>query len=65
MSYDGRMDFGLVGDFDVMYDLDDLATDLYDSLAELAEAAGRKLTSAPPDAPAEDLQASDVVARST
>ena len=65
MSYDGRMDFGLVGDYDVMYDLDDLAVDLHDSLAELAEAAGRKLTSPPPDAPAEDLHASDAVARST
>jgi WS/DGAT/MGAT family acyltransferase len=65
MSYDGRMDFGLVGDFDVMYDLDDLAVDLHDSLAEMAEAAGRKLTSPPPDAPAEDLLASDAVARST
>jgi len=65
LSYDGRMDFGLVGDFDVMYDLDDLAVDLHDSLAELAEAAGRKLTSPPPDAPAEDLLASDAVARST
>jgi diacylglycerol O-acyltransferase len=65
MSYDGRMDFGLVGDFDVMYDLDDLALDLHESLAELAEAAGRKLTSPPPDAPAEALLASDAVARST
>jgi diacylglycerol O-acyltransferase / wax synthase len=39
MSYDGRMNFGLVGDFDVMYDLDDLAADLRESLAELADAA--------------------------
>ena len=38
MSYDGRMNFGLVGDYDVMYDLDDLAGDLYDSLAR----AGRR-----------------------
>ena len=41
MSYDGRMDFGLVGDYDVMYDLDDLALDLQESLAELAQAAGQ------------------------
>jgi diacylglycerol O-acyltransferase / wax synthase len=65
MSYDGRMDFGLVGDFDVLYDLDDLAHDLYESLAELAEAAGRKLSSPPPDAPTSALRASDAVARST
>jgi len=65
LSYDGRMDFGLVGDYDVMYDLDDFAVDLHESLAELAEAAGRSLTSPPPDAPAEQLHASDAVARST
>ncbi len=40
MSYDGKMNFGLVGDYDVMYDLDDLAGDLYASLEELADAAG-------------------------
>ena len=38
MSYDGRMNFGLVGDYDVMYDLDDLAGDLYASL----RGAGRR-----------------------
>jgi len=59
------MDFGLVGDYDVMYDLDDFAVDLHESLAELAEAAGRSLSSPPPDAPAEQLHASDAVARST
>jgi WS/DGAT/MGAT family acyltransferase len=64
MSYDGRMNFGLVGDFDALYDLDDLATDLHDSLAELAEAAGRTLSSPPPDAPAAAIEASDVAARS-
>jgi WS/DGAT/MGAT family acyltransferase len=45
MSYNGRMNFGLVGDYDVMHDLDDLADDFQESLAELAEAAGVKLTS--------------------
>jgi diacylglycerol O-acyltransferase len=50
MSYDGRMNFGLVGDYDVMYDLDDFAEDLHAALAELAEAAGRTLGSASPDA---------------
>ena len=48
MSYDGRMNFGLVGDYDVLYDIDDLARDVYDSLAELAEAAGVELSTAPP-----------------
>lgn len=40
LSYNGRMDFGLVGDYDVMYDLEDLAADLRASLADLAYAAG-------------------------
>ena len=48
MSYDGKMNFGLVGDYDVMYDLDDLAGDLYASLEELAAAAGVTLAT---DAP--------------
>ncbi|NLT07832.1 MAG: wax ester/triacylglycerol synthase family O-acyltransferase [Solirubrobacterales bacterium] len=61
MSYDGRMDFGLVGDYDLLYDLDDLARDLYDALAELADAAGRDLASPPPDAPVEQLRARDAV----
>jgi WS/DGAT/MGAT family acyltransferase len=48
MSYDGRMNFGLVGDYDVMYDLDDLAVDLYRSLEELAEVAGVELATEAP-----------------
>jgi diacylglycerol O-acyltransferase / wax synthase len=64
LSYDGRMDFGLVGDYDVMPDLDDFAVDLHESLAELAAAAGRELSSPPPDASTEALDASDAVARS-
>ena len=40
MSYNGRMNFGLVGDYDAMHDIDDLAEDLRDSLGELADAAG-------------------------
>jgi hypothetical protein len=43
MSYDGTINFGLVGDYDLMSDLDDLADDLQASLAELAEAAGVEL----------------------
>ena len=43
MSYNGTINFGLVGDFDVLSDLDDLAGDLHASLVELAEAAGVEL----------------------
>jgi WS/DGAT/MGAT family acyltransferase len=50
MSYNGRMNFGLVGDFDVMYDIDDLAEDLYRSLAELADAADVELSTEAPSA---------------
>jgi hypothetical protein len=44
MSYNGQLNFGLVGDYDAMHDLDELADDFYDSLAELAETAGVSLT---------------------
>jgi WS/DGAT/MGAT family acyltransferase len=47
MSYDGRINFGLVGDYDVLHDLEDLAEDLRASLAELAEAAGVTLSEPP------------------
>lgn len=40
MSYNGSIDFGLIGDYDAMPDLDDLAADLQASIAELAAAAG-------------------------
>ncbi|HEV2873558.1 MAG TPA: wax ester/triacylglycerol synthase family O-acyltransferase [Thermoleophilaceae bacterium] len=43
LSYDGHINFGLVGDFDLMWDLDDFAADLEESLAELADAAGVEL----------------------
>jgi diacylglycerol O-acyltransferase / wax synthase len=46
LSYDGRINFGLVGDFDLMWDLDDLAADLEESLAELAREAGVELHAA-------------------
>ena len=59
MSYDGRMNFGLVGDYEVMYDLEDLAHDLYESLAELAEAAGVELsTERPPEVAEEAVRVS-------
>ena len=44
MSYDGRIFFGLLGDYDGMADLDDFAHDLRDSIDELSAAAG-----VPPD----------------
>jgi diacylglycerol O-acyltransferase len=43
LSYDGRINVGLVGDYDLLWDLDDLAADMRDSLAELAAAAGVEL----------------------
>ena len=46
LSYDGRINFGLVGDYDLLWDLDDLALDVADSLAELAAAAGVELSGA-------------------
>jgi diacylglycerol O-acyltransferase / wax synthase len=50
MSYNGTINFGLVGDFDLMADLDDLAGDLHASLVELAEAAGVELKTSKPGA---------------
>ena len=44
LSYDGRINFGLVGDFDMLWDLDELADDVRASLAELADVAGVRLT---------------------
>jgi diacylglycerol O-acyltransferase len=38
MSYNGQVNFGLIGDFEAMSDLDVLATDLEAALAELVEA---------------------------
>jgi WS/DGAT/MGAT family acyltransferase len=40
MSYNGRIGFGLTGDWDAMPDLDDLAGDLRAAIGDLAEAAG-------------------------
>jgi diacylglycerol O-acyltransferase / wax synthase len=51
MSYNGRMNFGLVGDWDAMSDLDELTGDFHASLEELAKAARVKL-GGPPPAPA-------------
>jgi diacylglycerol O-acyltransferase len=40
ISYDGKLFFGLLGDYDAMDDLDDFAADLRAAIAELAGAAG-------------------------
>jgi diacylglycerol O-acyltransferase / wax synthase len=38
MSYDGQVNFGLIGDYDAMSDLELLGVDLEESLAELSAA---------------------------
>jgi diacylglycerol O-acyltransferase / wax synthase len=43
LSYAGKINFGLVGDWDLMWDLDAFADDLRESLEELAEEAGVEL----------------------
>ena len=40
MSYNGRIDFGLVADYDALPDLDDVAAALEGAIAELAAVAG-------------------------
>jgi hypothetical protein len=42
VSYNGALDFGLVGDFVVMHDLEDLADDFVAALSELAAAAAER-----------------------
>jgi hypothetical protein len=39
MSYDGKIDFGLVGDYDAMADLDSFALDLEGAIAEAVATA--------------------------
>ena len=41
MSYDGRLGFGLLGDYDALPDLDEVAADLERSIDELARGGGR------------------------
>ena len=50
MSYNGKLDFGLLGDYDAMPDLEEFAGHLADSLDELVAAA--KAASPPPKAKA-------------
>jgi diacylglycerol O-acyltransferase / wax synthase len=40
MSYDGRLAFGLLGDYDAMADLEALADDLRAAIDELTRTAG-------------------------
>jgi diacylglycerol O-acyltransferase / wax synthase len=42
MSYNGRLDFGLLGDYDAMGDLDDLGLFIEDAVVELLEEARRR-----------------------
>jgi len=44
LSYAGKINFGLVGDYDTMWDLDEFAEDVAESLAELATEAGVELS---------------------
>ena len=46
LSYDGAINFGVVGDYDLLWDLDEFAGDLRQSLAELAVVAGVELQTA-------------------
>ncbi len=47
MSYNGQVNFGLIGDYEAMADLDSLAYDLSESLAELKALAPVKAKSKP------------------
>src|SRR5215211_4770198 len=57
MSYNGRINFGLVGDYELLWDIEELAEHLRESLAELAEAAGVEL--AEPSLPKAERGAAD------
>jgi diacylglycerol O-acyltransferase len=46
MSYNGKVEFGLLGDYDAMPDLDDLGRHLEDALAELLAAARERSAAA-------------------
>jgi WS/DGAT/MGAT family acyltransferase len=48
MSYNGRLDFGIVGDYDLLWDIDELGEDVHAALAELAEVAGVELSDPAP-----------------
>ena len=42
MSYDGKIDFGLVGDYDAMADLESFALDLEAATAEVVATAPKQ-----------------------
>jgi diacylglycerol O-acyltransferase / wax synthase len=44
LSYAGRINFGIVGDYDLMWDLDDFTEDVREALAELAAEANVELS---------------------
>jgi diacylglycerol O-acyltransferase / wax synthase len=48
MSYNGRIHFGLIGDYDAMRDLESLGLDLEASIAELSEAVPKPQRRAQP-----------------
>jgi WS/DGAT/MGAT family acyltransferase len=54
MSYNGEINFGLLGDFDLMYDLELVASGIEESITELLEAAD---ASAAAEAEAAEVQA--------
>jgi hypothetical protein len=47
MSYDGRLAFGLLGDYDAMGDLEALAGDLRAAVDDLTRAAGLPASGSP------------------
>ncbi len=51
MSYNGKLDFGLLGDYDAMPDLEELAGFLEESLAELVSAAAAVVKPKPKRSP--------------
>ena len=57
MTYDGQVNFGLIGDYDAMSDLEDLGQDLDASLDELIEAAGGGAASCAASSPAPSARA--------
>ena len=63
MSYNGKLDFGLLGDYDAMPDIDELADCLVESLDELVAAARR--ASAPRKKPAATRRKRATAARKT
>jgi WS/DGAT/MGAT family acyltransferase len=47
VSYNGRLNFGLVGDFNALHDLEALADDFLAALGQLADAAGVSIADGP------------------